>query len=70
MGWDSDALSVLPQSWQDDVYENFSAEYVAERLSDYIAILTDIVKNNPELLPKLESGEIMNFDYLKEHENG
>ena len=39
MSWDLDAMSVLPESWQDDVSENFSPEYLAEKLSDYIVLL-------------------------------
>lgn len=39
MSWDNDAMSVLPQDWQDDICENFSPEYLAEKLSDYIALM-------------------------------
>jgi len=37
--WDNDAMSVLPEDIQDDICENFSPEYLAEKLSDHIVSL-------------------------------
>jgi len=44
MSWDMDAMSVLPESWQDEVAENFSPELLAERLSDYVVILKEEIE--------------------------
>jgi len=39
MSWDLDAMSVLPEDWQEDIVDNFTPEYLAEKLSDYIIVL-------------------------------
>lgn len=40
MSWDLDAMSVLPEAIQEDVTENFTPEYLAEKLSEYIVQLS------------------------------
>lgn len=44
MSWDLDAMSVLPCDWQEDISDNFTPEYLAERLSDYIVLLEEKIK--------------------------
>ncbi len=39
-----DAMSVLPEATQNDITENFSPEYLAEKLSDRIIELEAVIK--------------------------
>ncbi len=39
MSLDIEIISVLPESWHQDIYDNFSPEYLSKRLSDYIVEL-------------------------------
>ena len=39
MSWDLDAMSVLPADIEQDVYDNFTPEYLAEKLSAYVCEL-------------------------------
>lgn len=39
-----DAISVLPEELQDDVMDNFTPEYVAEVLSDYVLTLQNYIR--------------------------
>lgn len=50
MSWDLDAMSVLPEKWQEEVVANFTPEFLAEKLSDYVSTLENKVK-------ELELGE-------------
>lgn len=67
MSSDIDALSVLPESWQDEILSNPSSEFFIERLSDYISMMNFIIDSGEyELLERMRNGEIMDFNQLKE----
>lgn len=55
MSWDSDAMSVLPEDWQKEVIENFTPEFLAEKLSDYVVILEEKVEGLESVVCKIRS---------------
>ena len=61
MSWDNDAMSVLPETWQEDIIENFSPEYLAERLSDYISFIEHAEREQDDNLKEaIKNGSVLN----------
>ena len=67
MSWDIDAMSVLPEAWQSDIVENFSHEYLAERLSDYIRFMSYADdEQNQALKEAIKNGSVLSNKDLSE----
>ena len=62
MSWDADAMSVLPESTQHSIQENFTPEFLAEELSDYVVELQEVIKKVKEIANDAPEINLNNFE--------